>query len=596
MEEIEIEEVGSDEGPGLGNESSDKIESMLQVVTNLLRQSLKASAETRVRLEKLEEATMYNNKRLESLDSRIYFLTKSLPSHHAQTHHASNNNSHGPVIASHPASHGASAANATTIPTPLHPATENPSLPAVKPSLHAIRSAVAPSLPPTTVLVSSPISTSIAQSGLPIVTNRKPKSFANASNNSDSVLPLVELSPSEPKTILHPSLPAISPALGVEENERELERKEKEKTIEQLQKESEQEKDTTIIAVEVEEFVEYEKERDVGVMEIEESQTAIGIEQPVLESGREKERGESIEDEVVEKPLREVEPEAVRLGASESMETEVHCDPQSKESAIVDNDDTVESSPPVSPAKELVHVASNLVDIDLLPENKRKGDSNSPIDERHTKKSKSLDGTPIAPSVPSTTALQQQNPPHQILVIDSDDEDLSMPVEEPKLPTATPPAKTPARLSQDLDEEATQSFEEESPTKLSSNAKSQRASKLNSNASPIVIPDSKPRIVQYKPDASTSQHARERDGINLKKIYRGTIRSPVSYAKHVHKREGLLGQLILIWWPQEQACFIGQIRRWYEGTDDFIVHYFVDKKNVNHTLSQEQWCFVYDPD
>lgn len=57
-----------------------------------------------------------------------------------------------------------------------------------------------------------------------------------------------------------------------------------------------------------------------------------------------------------------------------------------------------------------------------------------------------------------------------------------------------------------------------------------------------------------------------------------------------------LGQLILIWWPQEQACFIGQIRRWYEGTDDFIVHYFVDKKNVNHTLSQEQWCFVYDPD
>jgi hypothetical protein len=50
----------------------------------------------------------------------------------------------------------------------------------------------------------------------------------------------------------------------------------------------------------------------------------------------------------------------------------------------------------------------------------------------------------------------------------------------------------------------------------------------------------KVNVICYKPEEHKLP-GKKKDGINLKKVYRGTIRSPVLYERHAQNREALLG-------------------------------------------------------
>lgn len=54
----------------------------------------------------------------------------------------------------------------------------------------------------------------------------------------------------------------------------------------------------------------------------------------------------------------------------------------------------------------------------------------------------------------------------------------------------------------------------------------------------------------------------------------------------------MLGQYIYIFWPDMKKTYLGQIRKWWEGSDLYSVFYYVDDMECKANLAEEQWCFV----
>jgi hypothetical protein len=81
--------------------------------------------------------------------------------------------------------------------------------------------------------------------------------------------------------------------------------------------------------------------------------------------------------------------------------------------------------------------------------------------------------------------------------------------------------------------------------------------------------------------------------INLRKEYKGTIKSPEKISRYNNDPQSIVGREIIVWWPENDACFIGKIKKWLKG-NEYNIYYFIDRRTIAHNLMEDQWCFVYD--